>query len=50
VSCCYDKQVAEAWDSSGTQRKGKFRRWKTLPSNGSEEVTVDTGVCVYVCV
>jgi hypothetical protein len=28
------KIVAEAGDSSGTQRKGNVRRWKPLPSNG----------------
>jgi hypothetical protein len=42
--------VDEAGDSSGTQRKGKVRRWKPLPSYGSEGVTVDTSVCVCVCV
>jgi hypothetical protein len=26
--------VAEGGDSSGTQRKGKVRRWKLLLSNG----------------
>jgi hypothetical protein len=28
------KLVAEAGDSSGTQRKGNVCRWKPLPSNG----------------
>jgi hypothetical protein len=28
-----EKLVAEAGDSSGTQRKGNVRRWKPLPSN-----------------
>jgi molybdopterin-binding protein len=28
--------VAEAVDSSGTRMKGSVRRWKLLPSNGSE--------------
>jgi hypothetical protein len=37
-------------DSSGTQRKGNVRYWKPLPSNDSEDVTVDIGVCVCVCV
>jgi hypothetical protein len=46
VGCCCEKLVAEAGKSSGTQRKGNVRRWKTLPSNGSEDVTVDTSVCV----
>jgi hypothetical protein len=27
-----EKLVAEARDSSGTQRKGNVRRWKPLPS------------------
>jgi hypothetical protein len=46
VSCCCEKLIAEAGDRSGTQKKGYFRGWKPLPSNGSEEVTADTGVCV----
>jgi hypothetical protein len=46
VSCCCQKLVAVARDSSGTQRKRNIRRWKLLPSNGSEDVTVGTGVCV----
>jgi hypothetical protein len=50
VSCCCEKLVAEAGDSVGTQRKGNVRHWKPLPSNGSEDVTVDTSVCVCVCV
>jgi hypothetical protein len=29
-----EKLVAEAGDSSGTQRKGNVRRWKPLQSNG----------------
>jgi hypothetical protein len=44
------KLVAEAGDSSGTQRKGNVRRWKPLPRNGREYVTEDTCVCVCVCV
>jgi hypothetical protein len=40
--------VTEAGDISGTQRKGNVRRWKPLPSNDSEDVTVDTTVCVMV--
>jgi hypothetical protein len=35
-------------DSSGTQRNRNVRRWKQLPSNGSEDVTLDTSVCVTV--
>jgi hypothetical protein len=38
------KLVAEAGDSSRTQRNGNIRRWKPLPSNGSEDVAGDTGV------
>jgi hypothetical protein len=34
VSCCLEKLVVEAGDSSRTQRKANFRRWKQLPSNG----------------
>jgi hypothetical protein len=29
-----EKLVPEVGDSSGTQRKGNFRCWKPLPSNG----------------
>jgi hypothetical protein len=29
-----EKLIAEAGDSSGTQRKGNFRRWKPLQNNG----------------
>jgi hypothetical protein len=50
VSCCCEKMVAEAGDSSGTQRKGNVRRLKPLPNNDSEDVTVDTRVCVCMCV
>jgi hypothetical protein len=46
VSCCCFKLIAEARDSSETQRKGNVRRWKPLPSNGSEDVTVNTSVYV----
>jgi hypothetical protein len=50
VSCCCEKLVAETGDSSGTERKRNVRCWKTLPSNGSEDVTVynSVGVCVTV--
>jgi hypothetical protein len=47
-SCCQLlllEEVAEAGDSSGTERKGNVRRWKPLPSNGSEDVTLDISVC-----
>jgi hypothetical protein len=54
VSRCCQKLEAEAGDRTGTQRKGNVRRWKPLPSNGSEDVTWRTraGVCVRarVCV
>jgi hypothetical protein len=29
-----EKLLAEAGESSGTQRKGNVRNWKPLPSNG----------------
>jgi hypothetical protein len=48
VSCCCEKLVAEARDSLGTQRNKNVCHWKLLPSNGSENVTVDTKVCVAV--
>jgi hypothetical protein len=35
-------------DSLGTQRKGNVSRWKPIPSNGSQNVTVDISVCVTV--
>jgi hypothetical protein len=37
VICCCEKLVAEARDRSGTQSKGNVRRWKSLPSNGTED-------------
>jgi hypothetical protein len=46
VICCCEKLVAETGDTSGTQSKGNVRRWKPIPSNGSEDVTVDTNMCV----
>jgi hypothetical protein len=33
-------------DRSKTQGKGNVRRLKPLPSNGTEDVTVNTTVCV----
>jgi hypothetical protein len=45
---CREMMVAEAGDSSGTQRKKSVRHWKPLPRNGSEDVTVDTSVSVTV--
>jgi hypothetical protein len=52
MSGCCEKLVAEAGDSSGTQRKENVRRWEPLLSSGIEDVTVDISVCVcvYVCV
>jgi hypothetical protein len=46
VSCCCEKLVPEAGGSSETQKKGNVRRWKPLPSSGSEDVTVDTNMLV----
>jgi hypothetical protein len=40
--------VAETGNRSGTQVKGNGRRRKPLQSNGSEDVTMDTSVCVTV--
>jgi hypothetical protein len=48
VSCCCEKLGAETGDRSGTHGKGNVRRWKPLQSNGSEDVTVDSSVCVTV--
>jgi hypothetical protein len=42
------KLIAEAGNSSLTEKKGNVRRWKPLPSNDSENVTVDTSLCVIV--
>jgi hypothetical protein len=48
VSCCYEKLVAEAGDSSGTQRKGNVHIESRYRATASEGVTVDTNVCVCV--
>jgi hypothetical protein len=40
--------VAGAGDSSGTQRKGNVRRWKSLQSSAVETVTENTSLCVIV--
>jgi hypothetical protein len=48
TSRCCEVLVAEAMDSSGTQRKRNVRCWKPLPRNGNKHVTVDTSVCVSV--
>jgi hypothetical protein len=50
VSCYLENLVAEAEDCSGARRKEDVRRWKTQPSNNSEDMTVNNGVCVCVCV
>jgi hypothetical protein len=49
VICCSYKLVAEPGDCSGMQRKGNVLCWKQLPSDGNEDVTVDTSVCVCAC-
>jgi hypothetical protein len=33
LSCRCLELVAEAWDNSGTQRKGNSHRWMPLPNN-----------------
>jgi hypothetical protein len=50
MGCCCDKLVAEAGDSSGTQRKVTFAVGSRYRATASEHVTVDTSVCVYMCV
>jgi hypothetical protein len=37
-----------AGDNLGTQSEGNVHYWKPLPSNGRENVAVDTSVCVTV--
>ncbi|PNF20005.1 hypothetical protein B7P43_G08649, partial [Cryptotermes secundus] len=49
VSCCCEKLVAQAGDSSGTQRKGNVLRWKQLSNNGIDDVIVDTSVFPGFC-
>jgi hypothetical protein len=39
------KLIAQTRDIPGTQRERNVHSWKPLPSNGSEDVTVDN-VCV----
>jgi hypothetical protein len=34
------------WGQFGNQEEGNVRLWKPLPGNGSEDVTVDTSVCL----
>lgn len=45
---CCEKLVAEVRDSSGTQSKRNIHLWKPLLNNGSEDVTVDTTVCLCI--
>jgi hypothetical protein len=44
VSCCVEKLVAEAGDSSGTQRKGNDHRSSRYGVTGNEDVTVGASV------
>jgi hypothetical protein len=48
VSCSSEKPLAVAGDVLRTPRKGKVRHLKPLPSNGSEDVNVDTNMRVIV--
>jgi hypothetical protein len=48
VRCCCEKLVADVGDNLGNQRMGKVRRGNPLPSNSSEDVSVDSRVCVCV--
>jgi hypothetical protein len=48
VSCCCEKLVAKACDSSGTHRKKDARRWKPLLSKTSEDVTDNEGYLLSV--
>jgi hypothetical protein len=45
VSCCCEKLVAEAGDSSGTQKKGMSAVESRYRATASEDVTVDTSMC-----
>jgi hypothetical protein len=42
------KLVAEAGDSSGTQRKGSVRRLKPLSSSTIKSATENTSLCMIV--
>jgi hypothetical protein len=48
VKCCCWKLVTEAWENFGNLDEREHPPLKPLPSNGSEDVTVDTRVCVTV--
>jgi hypothetical protein len=43
--CCCEKQVAEAEDSSGMQRKRNIRCWSWYEATASEDGTGQYGVC-----
>jgi hypothetical protein len=46
VSCCCEKLVAEAGDSSRNQRKVNVRRRSRYQATTGDDVTVNTSVCV----
>jgi hypothetical protein len=46
VSCCCEKLVAEAGDRSGTRGRGPSAVGSRYRATASEDVTVDTNVCV----
>jgi hypothetical protein len=46
MSCCSYKLVAEAMDSSGTQRKGNVHHWSLYQATASEDMIVATSVHV----
>jgi hypothetical protein len=48
VSCCCEKMVTEAVDSSGTQGKGKSAVGSRYRATANEDVTVDANMCVIV--
>jgi hypothetical protein len=48
VSCCCENQIVENGDLEETQRKVNTHCWEPLANNGSDDVTVDTSVCVTV--
>jgi hypothetical protein len=50
VSCCCEKLVAEARDSSGTRRKGTSADGNRYRATANEDVTMDIRACVCVAV
>jgi hypothetical protein len=50
VSCCCEKLVAYAGETSGTQRMENVRGWSGYLETASEDLTVGSSVCVRVCV